>query len=245
MSGKPNSSVPEEDDDFEYEVEPVDENVTAHQHAYAQEQLSEAEKAIDVDAIYRELDSHNAFDGALESIRARFSVRSMIIATTVVAVLLTAVGSGLFSGAGFAILICLSVVGLGAAHAWLNYQESQRQAKLIARREEELRLARGETAPAPTPPATAPLAPGALLKAAFQATPTEALISLVAAGLMVAFLKFAGSPIQAAGAFGTLAVFGFALLAADISVPRPMVLAWWLALFGYALLTATLGVATS
>ncbi|TWT99094.1 hypothetical protein Pla108_00270 [Botrimarina colliarenosi] len=237
MPPTPNAP-PEEDDDFEYEVEPADEEVTAHQVRRAREDLARAERAIDVDAIYRELENRGDFDAAFEKFRARFSVRSVLIATTVVAIILGVGGLGIFNGTTFAGFICLSLIGLGSAHAWLNYQEGRRRAELIARREAELRRARGDADDDFEPePAQPPPSPAELLASFFRFTLMDLMIATAAAAVMLTLMSFAGSAGKAAAAMGALAITGFALQAAEINIPRPLLLAWWLALLGYCVLT--------
>lgn len=247
MAGKSQPTPPEEDDDFEYEVEPADEAVTAHQAQRAREDLKRAQQAVDVDAIYRELDRRDDFDAAFEEFRARFSVKSLLVATTVLAVLLAVARSSLVSGAGFAVLICLSLVGLGAAHAWLNFREARRREELIAKRQAELRAARGDAAGDDDLPdssiagrSKARSRPAAVSWGSTftQFTPTEGVLAVLASAVMLSLLYFAGTPAQGAGALGALALTGFALLAAEISIPRPLVLAWWITLMGFGMLWA-------
>lgn len=237
----------EDEADFEYEVEPADAEVTANQQALARSELKQAEAAIDVDAIYREMDNRDTFDAALEGFKARFSIRTLLIATAAVAVVLGFGGSGLIGGGSFAVFICVSLVGLGSAHAWLNYKENQRREALIARRERELKLSRGETIDDEEEARDAKGSLGGTdgtpatligwLRTMTQFSALELLIAMGVASLMLVLMKVAGSPMGAAAAMGSLAIMGFAMQAGEMNIPRPAILAWWLALFGYCLLT--------
>lgn len=246
---QPPTIPPEEDDDFEYEVEPVDEQVTAHFERRAKEELKRAEQAIDVDSIYRELNRRDDFDAAFESFKARFSIRTLLIATTVIALLLGFGASGLLTGATFAGFICLSLIVLGSIHGWLSYQERKRHAELVALREAQLRGTRGpnddgDDEDAASGPRPAMVTPADLLRELFRFGLKDFLIAGVAASFMVAICALTGSPGKGAAALGAVAITGLAMQAADINIPRPLVLAFWLSLAGFCLLTiASLGTA--
>ena len=235
---------PEEDDDFEYEVEPADAEVTAGQARRAQEELKRAERAIDVDSIYREMNRRDDFDAVFDSIKGRFGIRHLLIAMTVVAVVLGIAGSGLLNGATFAAFICLSLVVLGSLHAWLGYQESKHRAELVALREEELRQARrvsgieddGDDGATPTPRRAMP-SPADILRESFRFSIGEFLIASAAATVVIALLAFTESTLKGAAALGAVAITGLALQAAEVDVPKPLVLAFWLSLVGFCLLT--------
>lgn len=236
----------DEEADFEYEVEPADADVTANQQALARGELERAQAAVDVDAIYREMDERNDFDAVFEGFKARFSLRTLLIVTAIVALVLGIGGSGLLNGGTFAVFICVSLVGLGSAHMWLNYKESRRREELIARRGRELRLSRGEAIDDEDdqqPNASIPFEGAAeislvgWLRTAMQFSIMELLIAMGISSLMLAIMSFSGSPVGAAAAMGALAITGFAMQAGEVHVPRPAILAWWLALAGYCLLT--------
>ncbi|CAN0345364.1 unnamed protein product, partial [Ectocarpus sp. 4 AP-2014] len=234
--------------DDEYELEEVDQEIVEHAKAKAREQLKKAEAAIDVDEIYRELDHRDDFDGVMQEFRARFSLRSLLWVMTGVALLLGIAGSGFFkTGTVFAVLIGGSVLGLGAAHAWLNHRENLRREELLAKRAEQLRLARREAGEPEEPvgypdESDPPLSKGVFasvfsgLKLKRKLGLGELMLAVAFASIVVAVLTLVGSPVQAAGALGALAVLGFAIQAAEIDIPRPLVLAWWLALVGYSLM---------
>lgn len=229
------SENPAEDDD--YELEPPDEEVTRNQQRRAQEELAKAQRAIDVDAVYRDLGPRDDLGDLVASVRPRFSVRSILVATTAVAVVLGIGGSGLLNGTTFAIFLCLVLVGLGAAHGWLNYQEHKRQEEAIARRREELREARRgagaeregveEEDELPKPPTTAEVA-----LAILRLSPGEWGGAVAIGVVTTALLAFAPSLPAAFGSMGAAAIIGLALIAADVALPRLLVVAWGIALVG-------------
>ncbi|MEO0530536.1 MAG: hypothetical protein AAF266_08155 [Planctomycetota bacterium] len=243
--GPPRDSIDVSNDDeadFEYEVEPADEEVTANQLKLARSELKRAQAAVDVDAIYREMDNRDSFDAALEGFKARFSIKSLLIAMTVVAIVLGVGGTQLLTGSSFAVFIVVSLVGLGATHTWLNYQDHRRREALIAKRQRELRRARGEKIDVDTPDES--VAGGGLkvdfaswMASMMRFSTGDLLIAMALAAGMVVFMEIADSPIGAAAAMGTLAILGFAMQAGDMNVPKPAILAWWIALVGYCVLT--------
>lgn len=256
----PIPNQPIDDDPDEYEVEEVDQAILDHAKAQAKQELKRAETAIDVDEIYRELDQRAGLDGAFEEFRARFSLRSLLWVMTGVALLLGLGGSGFFSsGTVFAVLIVMAVLGLAAAHAWLNHRERTRRAELLAKRAEQLRVARRQSGdpnddeleeleepePLPAGGVFASVADGLKLKQRLGLG--ELTVAVVFASVLVGLLALVGSPARGAAALGAIAVLGFAVQAAEVDVPRALILAWWLALIGYCLttlLTWALGVAS-
>ncbi len=248
--------VSDPDDDFEYEVEPVDEELIAREKARARQEVIKAEAAVDVDAVYRELDGRDQFDAAFEKFRAKFSLKSLLITMTVVAVVLGIGGSGLFNGTTFAGFIFVSLIGLGLAHAWLNFEERKRRAAVLARRDRQVRRAEHLANHPDVPyeeeddepdPAGNPFTEfvGSLTTVP-RFSIAELMISTTVASFVLVLLMFAGNSLRAAVALGFVTVAGFALQAADVQVPRPLILAWWLTLFGFCLLmlgSGMLGVA--
>lgn len=230
------SQTPAEDDD--YELEPPDEDVTRNQQQRAREELAKAQKAIDVDKVYRELDRGPDVGALYETARARFSLRSILIATTAVAVVLGLAGSGLFNGGVMAVFIVLVLIGLGAAHGWLNYQEHQRQQAAIAHRKAELREARRGVGVEPEEDdddeeePTKPPTPAELGLALLRMSPVEWVGAIVIGLVTTGLLAFAPSLAAAIGSMGAAAIIGMALIAADVAVPRLLVVAWCLALVG-------------
>ncbi|MEQ8850026.1 hypothetical protein [Botrimarina sp.] len=239
---------PAADEDDEYDVEPVDEQVLASERARAAENVRSAESAIDVDAIYREMERGDDFDAAFENFRARFTIKHLLILMTVVAVVLGVAGSGLLNGVGFAGFIALSLIVLGGAHAYLNFRESRRREALVAARARELRRRRrasgdGDgmyTAEEEELASYRQPTFGEDFRAAMASLTRfgtgELLMAMTGAAVLLALLVLAGNPTRAAAGLGVLAIMGFGLQAADVDLPRPVLLAWWFCVIGFALL---------
>ena len=89
------SSKPdEEDDDFEYEVEPPDAEVTAAAERRTREAMEASQATIDIDEIYRDAGEQRSEEILQNWFRDfkggfRFQVKHLLIATAVLAIILT------------------------------------------------------------------------------------------------------------------------------------------------------------
>lgn len=229
--------------DFEYEVEPVDEHVVAQEAARGREDVAKAQAAIDVDAIYREMESNTAFDAAFEKFRPRFSIRTLLVTMTLAALALAAWSGGWLRGSTFAGFICVSLLVLGSAHAWLNFHENQRREKLIARRERELRRARNGGSPDDEDEPDDELTNDPfgdlyrMIRNRMRFTIKELLALTALTAVLLSLVQLTGGVPRAAAALGTLAITGFALQMADIAMPRWLLIGWWCSLAGFCVLT--------
>lgn len=242
---------PAADEDDEYDVEPVDEQVLESERRRAAQNVLDAETAVDVDAIYREMERGDDFDALFEKFRGRFTIKHLLIATTVVAVVLGLGASGVFTGVTFAGFIAISLIVLGGAHAYLNFRESRRREALIAQRERELGRRRRAAAESrgmytaddeeedDAPPYQQPSF-GEDLRAAIASVTRfglgELMMAMTGAAVLLGLLVLTGSPTRAAAGLGVLAIAGFGLQAADYDLPRPLLLAWWFCVIGFAVL---------
>lgn len=244
-----NPPLDPEDDDFEYEVEPIDEHVVAQEQARGRAELQRAEAAIDVDALYRELDARTDFDAALGALRPRFTLRNLLIAMTLVAAALGAWAGGLMTGSVFAALVCLSLLVLGSAHAWISYHDQRRREWILAKHEHERRRARvaqgietdddwNYDEPDPEPPLLDPIGElRALVRKRRRFSLSELLLLTAATAALLAIVRLTGSTGGAAALLGGLAIAGFAAQMADLAMPRRLLIAWWFSLAGFAVLT--------
>lgn len=231
----------EDDDGLDYELEPPDEDVVRLARRRASEDVAEAERSIDVDAVYRELQGRGAEDAAWEPSDFRFGVRELLIATGVVALLLGVWRVGLLGPGAFAGFIAVSLIGLGAAHTYLAWRERRRHEVLIARQRYELAKARGDLddgeAPAPPPPTLGPAWDElkTTLRDTLRFGVRELLLLTVFVALLMVPVRFLGAGATAA-LVGLTVLAGLALQAADFELPRPVVLVWWLLILAYCAL---------
>jgi hypothetical protein len=123
------------DDDAELELEPIDAEILAAAKRRAEETVSGATKAVDIDEIYRDIEPNREFrlpTDLFDNLRVQFGVKHLLIATAVVAVLLTFVHVFGYGGAP----VVLFMLAVFAATAYVHLQERKRQAEADRKRQE-------------------------------------------------------------------------------------------------------------
>jgi hypothetical protein len=248
---------PEDDDDFELELEPVDPEIIAHQQARVQHTVESAVKKIDVDELYEGHSNYSDLELDLSGLKAfRFTTRTLLLLTGILAVGLTI---RIILGGCMAIFVgMLAAVALG--WYWVSKLDRQQELERIRRREEFFAnkgkpVAPGVTATAaPAQPASpfdpepadvaadvepAEKRPFFDVKVAFSMK--ELFITMtVAAVAMGLSLLIAGEYL--AMVLGLIALGGLIANASGYEPPRLVVLGWWLLMIFYlavGLFTAT------
>lgn len=140
-------TLDDEDDALDYELEPVDAHVLEQESLRAQDTIKKAQQAVDINEVYNQIDRAKDLDFDWEKIRPRFNIKSLLIVTAVMAVVLAAWRLGLFDGAAFAGLISLVLLSLATLHAWTDLRERRRQERLRERHARALARARGDDVP--------------------------------------------------------------------------------------------------
>lgn len=225
-----------EENDAEYELEEVDEHVLAQEQARAKAEIRRARTAIDVDEVYREYNQQDDYDEALKNLRPQFSVKTLLIAATLLGVLLGVWRGGVLTGQFFAALIMLSLIVLGGLHLWISWQEAKRHTQAIEKRKRQLTLDRGEEPPASSAEEGPAIPSWAQELLTGRFTTLDLLMATLAAAVLLTLVDLLGGPARAAGALGVIAIGGLALRAADINTPRFAVLAWWFALVAFGVM---------
>ena len=133
-----------ESDEGDYELEPVDEHVTRQAKKIAREEVARAERAVDVDQVYRELEGRDELDSSWEPGNFSFGIKHLLIATGVFGLMLGCLRIGLFTMGSFSTLVALSLVMLGAAHTFFDWRDRRRQEAVIARQRYDRGRAKGE-----------------------------------------------------------------------------------------------------
>lgn len=232
----------EDDDGVEYELEPPDEAVLRGAEARARDDLERAQHAIDVDAVYRELEGRSEEDLSWEPGDFRFSTKHLLIATTAIAVLLGAWKAAVLTPHSFAALVAVALLVLGSAHAYIAWRERRRQEALLARQRYERAAAHAEGGFGDAPEGAEPTLGSAWeeLRSAAGGTLRFGLREL---GLLMLFVAVLMVPLRYLGAGPTAALVGLAVLgglglqAADFDLPRWALGVWWLLILAYCLLT--------
>lgn len=242
-------SVSDDLDTDEYELEEIDQTVLDHERAIGEEELRKAESAVDVDRLYREMDSSADWDGFTDKLRAQFGIKHLLILMTTVAVALGIWQAGLFNGSAFAFLIFLTLLGLALAHAYLNLKERRKQEEVYAAHRLQLlksRQAAGQDLdideedflPAKVSPFEEFLQ---FLIPLRKFSAAEFFIALPIASIIAIPLAVTGGAFRAIAALSVLALIVLAIHASGGEVPKVLTLAWWFALIAYVVIAIALG----
>lgn len=232
-------SIDTEEDD-EYELEPVDAHVLEQERLRAAEQVRSAKQAVDIDAVYREL--NDTPDPTFSGFKLKFGVKHLLIGITAVALLLGMLRSGMLGGSSFAVLIFLTTVALAGVNFWFGRVEQQRQQRAMLRRQQELARARGEV--------VEPLEEDEPIDASLEAMVRDAIRSVrnlrfglreIASAVVIAAAFMALPSVlgrdNAWALMGLAMISGLGCVAADVRPPRFVIAGWLIALAGYLLLT--------
>ncbi len=239
------ASVASDDDADEYELEEVDQSVLDHERARGEAELKKAESAVDVDRLYREMDSASDWDGLASSFRAQFGIKHLLILMTLVAVVLGMWQAGLFNGRAFAFLVFLTLLALGLAHTYLNLKERRKQEAIYAAHRLQLlksRQAAGEEIDIDEedflPSKISPFEEFMQFVIPLQKfSAAEFFIALPIASLIAIPLAILGNQLQAIMALGILALTILAIHASGGEVPKALTLAWWFAVIAYVVIS--------
>jgi hypothetical protein len=254
------SATPDDaDEGDEYELEPADPEILAGHHRRAQETLESSRLSVDFDEIYREAEHDHGseiLENWIRNFHFRFQLKHLLVATAVLAILLTLYKLGLL-GVVVLVGIMLSVAGL---YLYLQWQEKKQQAvadrrreAMYARRREQLRqgasaenIAHAEAEVAepiePPPPVASEIdepsqktdAPRELR---FRFSMQQLMIATTAAAVVFGLTHLLGSPSSAATLLGLIALGGLVIHAIGVDPPEIVVLCWWLTLVMYILVS--------
>jgi hypothetical protein len=123
---------PEDDDDFEIELEPLDPTILEHERKRAQRKTDDAISKATFEEVQQEKPEDHDYDVDLSKLKEfRFTTRHLIIVTT-----LAAIGMAVwFSVSGCMALFVLGVSGVAAGWFFVLQAERQRAAELAQERE--------------------------------------------------------------------------------------------------------------
>ena len=249
------SSGADEDDGDEYELEPPDPEVMAKEERQAAAAIEASRRAIDIDQIYRETTERSGeeiFGEWFRGFRFQFQIKHLLIATAVLAILLTLWQLGVL-GRVLTIAIMLTVF---IVYFYVEWKEKQRLDEADRRREEMFRRAKElREAGLPPHPDSAPIVPKEVdaedrddidereqlarvrREFRFQFSLGQLLMVLAVAAVVLGLVNFFGSPNAAATMLGVIALAGLVLHAVGVQPPQIVVLGWWLLLLLYVVLT--------
>jgi hypothetical protein len=253
---KPND---DDDDDGDYELEPPDPEILANEVKRAKDAIDATNATIDIDEIYRDA-SQQRSDEILQNwfrgLRGfRFQVKHLLIATAVLAIILT-VGAKMGWGGGFALLVMLSIGGLFFYFQWQEQkaeeEATRRRQEMYARRRAHFEKMSGKSAPEDTSIYTAGPEPAsgqssddtgdAWDKAtarepfSFQFSLAQMMLAMTTAAVIFGLVHLSGAS-NAATMLGFVALIGLVVHALGVQPPSIVVLGWWLILVLYVMLS--------
>jgi hypothetical protein len=245
----------DDDDGLEYELEPPDADVLAAEQRRADEAVAEVKKSIDIDEVYREFEGRRdaeIIQGWLKNFRFQFQVKHMLIATGVVAILLTLARFGML----LSLLVWTVMLGVIGVTLYLQWQEKLRQDEVDRRRrqiyaERRARLrprgaddrpADGESAlPAPAAPSVDEFDQvrrrAARSTFEFKFSLRELLISITAAAVLLGLVRLLGGPQYVATLLGFVALVGLVVHALGYEPVGIVAFGWWILLVLYIVLS--------
>lgn len=236
-------------DDDELELEPVDAEVLRHQQERTKRQSRAAEDSIDINAVYDEDDLGDPVD--FDSLKQfRFTTKHMLIATAVLAVVMTII-TRLGGCMGLFVSGCIA---LGAGWWFVLREEQRRLAKIEVDRQlfkERLaaRRAAEDGKPQPKKLSAADEKKFAEINAEWESenaaqsdfkfsfSMKELLITFTVAAVMLGSVQLLGGPQNAALLLGFVALIGLVVQAFGVEMPAIVVLGWWLLMVLYILIS--------
>jgi hypothetical protein len=241
---------PEDDDDFELELEPVDPEIIAHAQARGQHVVESAVKKIDVDELYEGHSNYSDLELDLSGLKSfRFTTRTLLLITAILAIGMTV--KLVLGGCMVIFLGMLAAIAFG----WYSVSKQDRQKELErARRREEFFANKGQpaagaaaaTVGSPSKPAS-PFDPQLAAPAAAEAEPAEKrpffdvkfafsmqelFITMTAAAVAMG-LSMLMPREYLAMILGLIALGGLVTNASGYEPPRLVVLGWWLLMVFY------------
>lgn len=223
-----------DDNDDEYELEPVDPEILKHERQRAEEKTRQAKVAVDIDQAYSESEPTDPI--SLDDLKQfRFTTRHLLIATALLSVFLT-LGKRLGGCFGWFIA---GASTLAAGWYFVLKKERRERLERDRRREEanqRVAAERGQKVAASHLPAEgdAPeskVAAGPAFRFSFSLK--EMFITLTVAAVFFALVSKLGGADNASLLLGMIALIGLAVQLLGFELPPIIVLGWWLLLVLY------------
>jgi hypothetical protein len=249
---RPTPEPPPDDDDAELELEPLDETIEERQKQAA---LNAIRARIDIDEVYGDAERDHGgeiMENWFRNFRFQFQLRHLLIATAVVAIILTLIKLQLF-WTTLIVGVMLSTAGL---YLYLRVEEKKheveaerRRQALYTRRRAQMAASMGaplaeqfeanlETAPPPTNKVDERWQQAANeQKLHFQFSLRQMLVLMTAAAVTLTLVRLLGGPSATASVLGLFAIGGLVVYACGYEPPQNMILAWWLILVMYVLIS--------
>lgn len=229
-------------DDDDYELEPIDPVILENQRRIAEAEVKRAEMTLDIDRLDAESHKSTSLDKFANNFKFQFQTKHLLMATAGVAV---ALSLGKLMGSNLAALFVIFLAFLIGAHAYLGWQDRQREEKIREKRRRIVELARAREDDDLDEEDRAELAGLAetlaeeeelaapkrkAIRLAFSMK--ELMIAMTVSAVALGLLMMLG-PNLAAGVLGLMALVGLIVFAIGWEVPAALMLGWWVILVLY------------
>jgi len=216
------------DDDEDYELEPIDPDILALEKARGSKRTEAAVERIDVDELYGDTNDYSDLSVDLSQLKQfRFTTRHLLILTAVLAIVLT-----LFTLLNpIPAILVMAAVALAGGWFYASQLERRQQAERARRRAEFFRD--GDKLAELADASLAEEAAQPRLDFKFAFSMKELFITMTVAAVAVGIFTITGGPEVVSMIFGALALAGLIALALGAEPPRLVVLGWWLSLVIY------------
>jgi hypothetical protein len=242
----------------EYEIEPPDPEVLAGEDRRAQDTIESVRMSVDIDEIYREVERERGreiLESWFRNFHFRFQVKHLLIATAVLAILLTLYRLGLMALVVVAVMLSIAGVFLYLQWQEKKYQDEadRRRQEMYARRRAQLgkKTPPGQEGVAAAEESIEPIAPlpplpnevdeiwqkaRAKREFHFRFSMQQLMVAMTAAAVIFGLVHLGGTP-TATTLLGLIALFGLVIYALGFEPAEIVVLGWWLILVMYVLLS--------
>lgn len=219
---------PDDNDDYELELEPVDPEILAQAKLRANQRTETAVERIDVDKLYGETSDYSDLTVDWSGLKQfRFTTRHLLILTALLAIVLTL---RTLLESLFKTIAVLAVVLLAGGWYWSSRLERRQQLARARRRAEFFGEGDAIDKMADASLAVETYRPLSEFKFAFSMK--ELFITMTVAVVLVAGFTALGPKVMAI-TFGAVAVAGLIAHVAGADPPHLVVLGWWLSLVIY------------
>ena len=255
-----------DDDGDELELEPLDPTIVNEEQRRAKEIAEAVRISVNIDDIYRDADRSRGseiLEDWAKNFRFQFQTKHLLIATALLAIVLTLSQLGLFWPAVMAVLM-LSVAAL---YSYLHWQDRKHQQEADHRRDELYKRRRElfqqqqqanaagkpttpiELSPTPAPSASALSVtddiwsePERKEPFRFQFSLRTLIMAITVAAVSLGVMRLLGGPGPTAMILGFIAVAGLIAHAIGFEAPASLILGWWLILALYVVLSIVSGI---
>jgi hypothetical protein len=220
------TNAPDDEND-EYELEPIDPEILAIEKARGAKRTESAVERIDVDELYGDTNNYSDLTVDLSQLKQfRFTTRHLLVLTAVLAIVMTL----------FTVLTTMKAVGVLAAvllaGGWFYASQLERRQNAERARRKAAFFRDGDKIAEMADAALVDEAPRPRVAIKFAFSMKELFITMTVAAVAVAGFTLMGPEVVSL-VFGGFALVGLIAVAMGVEPPPLVVLGWWLSLVIY------------